>query len=70
MSTSKHRARTTNWKKRPRQTEFAFIPGLPGEPTDSLAEHYATAKGTLSDMGLSPRQFAADATYAARRLRK
>ncbi len=52
------------------QTEFAFIPGLPSEPTDSLAQHYETAKGTISDKGLSPRQYAADATYAARRLRK
>lgn len=69
MTRSKRRARTSN-RKRPRQTEFAFIPGLPGEPTDSLAEHYETAKGTISDMGLSPRQYAADATYAVRRLRK
>lgn len=69
MSKSKHRTRTSI-RKRPRQTEFAFIPGLPGEPTDSLAEHYETAKGTIGDKGLSPRQYAADATYSARRLRK
>lgn len=69
MSKSKRRARTSN-RKRPQQTEFAFIPGLPGKPTDSYDEHYSIAKGTLSDMGLNPRQFAADATYAARRLRK
>ncbi len=69
MSKPERRARSAS-RKRPRQIELTFIPGLPSLPADSLAEHYETAKGTIGAQGVSPRQFAVDVTYAARRLRK